>query len=390
MRRLISALATGAICALPAIASAGEVRIGLITSITGTQADSARQMLDGVNLALKQMGGKIAGLDAKLFVADDQEKPDIARQAADRMLESDKVDFIAGPVATNQVITVTQPVVDADKIMISTGAGPSVFTGAKCSPNFYSVSFENVSMGRVTGEAANGLGIKRIAIMAWNTPGARDLVEGFKSGFKGQVVFDTLTPTAQQDFAGEISRIRAAKPDGLYYFYPGSAGVNFAKQLAQFGANHEMKVITQYISMDRTMLSQVGDAADGMYVTVYYTESLDNPANKEFVAAFRAAYGHDPADYGAQGYDLIHLLESALTATKGDMSHPTALRHALEAAKFTSVRGPFSFNTNHFPIESYYLSQITKGAGESRTYKVQATYPEQKDTAGVNCHMPQS
>ena len=381
-------IAAAALMALPTLAWAGEVRIGIITSITGTQADSARQMLDGVNLALKQTGGKIAGLDAKLFVADDQEKPDIARQAVDRMLESDHVDFVAGPVATNQVISVTQPVVDADKIMISAGAGPSMFTGAKCNPNFYTITFENVTMGKVTGVAANDLGIKRVAIMAWNTPGARDLVNGFKQGFKGEVVFDNLTPTAQQDFAGEISRMRATKPDGLYYFYPGSAGVNFAKQLSQFGANREMKVVTQYISMDRSMLSQIGDAADGMYVTAYYIDTLDNPANQSFAPAFRQAYGHDPADYAAQGFDLVHLLDAALTMTGGDMSKPGPLRHALESAKFSSVRGPFTFNNNHFPIETYYLTKIVAGADNKRSYQVDRTYPDQKDTAGVDCHMP--
>jgi branched-chain amino acid transport system substrate-binding protein len=111
---------------------------------------------------------------------------------------------------------------------------------------------------------------------------------------------------------------------------------------------------------DQTILPGVGDAALGMFASTFWSESLGNPANQKFVADFETAYNRIPSPYAAQSYDAAMLIDAALKATGGSIANKDAFRNALRAANFQSVRGPFKFNTNHFPIQNYYLTQIGK------------------------------
>ena len=372
---------------LPGVVAAQEIRIGIVASQTGPQGVLVQELMNGYRLALKKLGGKIAGQDVKLFTADDQDKADLARQAAERMLESDRVQVVTGAITTNMVISLAGPVANEDGLLLSSGAGPAEFAGRKCLPQFFALGHENITYGTVTGEAANDLGIKRIALIAWNSPGGRDMVAGFKRGYKGEAALELYTPLQQLDFAGEIAQIRAAKPDGVFFFYPGALTVAFVKQLAQFGVLKEMKVLAQNIALDNANLAQIGEAATGVYVTTYYAPSLDNAANQEFVRDYLAAYDKLPGTFAALASDQPRLLDAALKPLGGKMTDKLAVQRALENVRFDSVRGPFAFNTNHFPIETYYLTQVGKRADGRLDFLPQRSYPERKDPFYSECKM---
>ena len=171
---------------------------------------------------------------------------------------------------------------------------------------------------------------------------------------------EVYTPLNQLDFAAELAQVRAAKPDALYIFYPGGLAVSFLKQFDQAGLKTSMALIGPSYSLDQTVLPAVGKAAVGAMASAFWTESLDNPANRAFTAAFKAEYRRSPSPYAAVAYDTARALGAALDRTGGNVADHEALRAALAKAPFESVRGSFRFGANQFPVQNYYLTEIVQ------------------------------
>ncbi|MGA8410730.1 MAG: ABC transporter substrate-binding protein, partial [Xanthobacteraceae bacterium] len=87
-------------------------------------------------------------------------------------------------------------------------------------------------------------------------------------------------------------------------------------------------------------------------------------------------------------YDAIKLLDSALKATRGDTSNKDALRAALKKADFKSIRGDFKFNSNHYPIQNFYLVKVAKRPdGKYQTEIVQKVFGDFADPYAADCPM---
>ena len=115
---------------------------------------------------------------------------------------------------------------------------------------------------------------------------------------------------------------------------------------------------------------------------------LDNPQNKQFVAAYEKAYNAVPGTYAFQAYDAASLIDSALKATKGATTDKNALRAALVKADFKSLRGAFRFNTNHYPIQDFYLVKVGKRPdGKYETEIVQKVFQNYADAHVADCKM---
>jgi branched-chain amino acid transport system substrate-binding protein len=136
------------------------------------------------------------------------------------------------------------------------------------------------------------------------------------------------------------------------------------------------------------MLPSLGDAADGVLSTSMWGETLDNPANRTFVAEHIKAHGHIPSLFAATGYDGALLIDAALKLTGGKVDDKNALIHALEVAQFPSVRGNFRFNTNHFPIQDYYLLRVGRNEkGEAVNQVVATVAKDVQDSYVHECAM---
>jgi branched-chain amino acid transport system substrate-binding protein len=359
---LAAALAVGlALTATPASAQ-NKVKIGLITTLSGPQAGTGREMVDGFNLALKHLGGKLGGAEAELITGDDQFKPDVGKSLAERMVQRDRVDIVTGVVFSNIMLAMSDTILKDRRgvFFINSNAGPSELAGKDCNPNFFSASWQNDGTHEAMGQNMQNAGIKRAYLMAPNYPAGKDALAGFKRFFKGEVVGEVYTQLGQTDYAAEIANLRAAKPDATYIFYPGGMGVAFIRQYQQAGLVQSTPLFGPSFSLDQTILPAIGDAALGVYASTFWSERLQNPANDKFVKDFEASYNRIPSPYAAQSYDSAMLIDSALKAAGGDISKKDQFRNALRAANFNSVRGPFKFNKNHFPIQNYYLTQIVK------------------------------
>lgn len=340
--------------------AADKVKIGFISTLSGPGGVIGVAIRDGFNLALKHNGGKVGGLPAEVFIEDDQQKPDVARQHAERMLKRDKVDVMTGIVFQNILQAVEQPVFQAQTYYVSTNTGPSDLAGEKCNPYFFAVSWVSDSYSEATGRNVNDKGYKKVFVIAPNYPGGIDVVNGFKRYYKGGYAGEVYTKLGQLDYAVELSQLRAAKPDAVFFFLPGGMGVNFLKQYQQAGLDKEVPLFGTGWSFDQDTLAAVGEPTLGALNAAHWNLDLDNPQNKRFVADFEKEYGRLPNEYASQGYDAMMLIDAAVRDVKGNIEDKAAFGKALLAANFKSVRGAFRFNRNHFPVQNYYLRQVVK------------------------------
>src|SRR5215471_12096971 len=387
--KCIGFLVTAALSALaltPAQAQ-DKLKIGIITTLTGPPAVLGGQLRNGFQLAVKTLGGKLGGREAEIIVADDELKPDVAVSKVKAFVERDKVDFVVGPIFSNIMQAILKPVADADTILISPNAGTSNFAGKECNPNLFVTSYQNDQVHEVLGKYAQDSGIKKVFLIAPNYQAGKDSLNGFKHYFKGEILDEVYVPLGQLDYQAELTRIAAAQPDATFVFLPGGMGVNFVKQFRQAGLADKIKFLSAF-TVDEGTLPAQQDAALGFFGGANWAPNLDNPQNKAFVAAYEKEYNAVPATYAFQAYDAALLIDSALKATKGDTSNKAALRAALAKADFKSLRGAFRFNTNHYPIQDFYLVKVAKRPdGRFQTEIAQKVFSDYSDPHVKDCQM---
>lgn len=365
------------------------VKIGFLSTFSGPGGQLGQELLDGFKLGLEQSGNKIGGRPVELIQGDDQAKPDVARQAADKMIERDKIQILTGINFSNVMLSVAKPALDAGAFIVSVNAGPSQYAGAQCHPRFFVASFQNDTAPEAMGVLLQKRGVKRMYLMAPNYPAGKDFLAGFKRFYKGEIAGEVYTSFGQLDYAAEIAQVRAAKPDGVFFFYPGGMGINFVKQYAQAGLKESTPLYGPSFSLDQTVLPAIGDASVGAFASAFWTETFDNPQSKKFASDFEAKYGRIPSPNAAAAYDTARLLDSAATSIGGKIEDKKAFTKALENVKFESLRGNFKFNTNHYPVQDFYLAEITKDAKNRPIMSLREKIDTAHEDAYVkDCKMP--
>ncbi|MEW9807787.1 ABC transporter substrate-binding protein [Mesorhizobium marinum] len=378
MKTSFAATAIALALGMSSAAFAEPVKVGMITTLSGGGAGLGVDARDGFMLALKLSGTK----DIEVVTEDDAMKPELAVQIADKMIQSDKVDVLTGIIWSNLAMAVVPNAVAQGKFYISVNAGPSPLAGAKCDKNYFNVAYQNDNFHEAAGNYAETQGIKKMFILAPNYPAGTDSLNGFKRYYKGELVGEVYTKLGQTDYAAEIAQIRASGAESVFFFLPGGMGIAFMKQYAQSGVG--IPVMGPGFSFSQDVLAAIGDAALGAKNTASWSPDLDNPKNKEFVAAFKAEYNRLPSTYAAQAFDTGTLLAAA--AAKADVKDADAFRAALAAADFDSVRGKFKFNTNHHPIQDFYVREVIKDGDGVLTNKIIATsFTDHQDAYAAEC-----
>ena len=377
MKKLISMLALSTVIALPVFADDHKAKVGMITTLSGGGSGLGIDVRDGFLLALK------GNDNIEVVIEDDQRKPDIAVQLADKMIQSEKVDILTGIIWSNLAMAVVPAAVNQGKIYLSPNAGPSALAGAGCHENYFNVAWQNDNLHEAAGGYANSEGYKNSFIMAPNYPAGKDALTGYKRFYEGELAGEIYTKLGQKDYAAEIAQIRASGADSVFFFLPGGMGIGFMKQFAQSGI--DLPVVGPAFSFDQGILQAVGAAAMGVKNTSQWSKDLTNDANVKFVADFQAEYGRLPSLYASQGYDTANLLASALDSA--GINDQDAFRSALKKADFASTRGDFGFDTNNHPIQDIYVREVIK-EGDVFTNKIIATGLKSRSNAYVDeCKM---
>jgi branched-chain amino acid transport system substrate-binding protein len=371
----------------PALAQQKSVKIGFITTLSGPLGVIGKHMQDAVELALDHSGRKVGGLEVQMVYGDDQVKPDVGVQVAEQMLKRDQVDIMAGVIWSNVMMAVVPVITGANKIMVGTNAGASPLAGSQCNELYFSTSWNNDQSPEALGKFLQDQKIDGLYVMAPNYQAGKDMVAGLKRYYKGSIVDEVYTKLGQQDYQAEITQLRSKNPKAVFVFYPGGMGIQFIRQYVQAGLRERIPLYSVF-TVDQTTIPALKDAAIGQYEAGFWSPDVKNPVNDKFVNDFRKKYGYTPSNYAAQSYDGIMLIDSAVRAVNGNVKDNKAMVAAMRKADFKSVRGPFTFNNNHHPIQPFYLFKATKGGPDGVEMKIeQKVFDKHQDSYHQDCKM---
>jgi branched-chain amino acid transport system substrate-binding protein len=386
-------LVAGALAAMLAFAPPAtaqqKLKIGFITTLSGPQGIIGKHMRDSVEMALDHLGRKVGGLPTEVIYGDDQFKPDVGVQVAQQMLQRDNVDIMAGIIWSNVMLATVPVVTGAGKIMVGTNAGASPLAGAQCNELYFSTSWNNDQSPEAMGKYLQDTGIKELYVLAPNYQAGKDMVSGLKRYYKGNIVEELYTKMGQLDYQAEITALRAKNPKAVFIFYPGGMGIQFIRQYVQAGLRDQIPLYSVF-TVDETTIPALKDAAVGQFEARFWSADIKVPASQKYVADFRKKYGYTPSFYGAQSYDGIMLIDSAVKAVKGNVKDTKAMVAALRKADYDSIRGRYKFNNNHHPIQDFYLLRAVKdgGAPEGVAMHIEKkVFEDHKDAYYKDCKM---
>ncbi|HEY4373329.1 MAG TPA: ABC transporter substrate-binding protein [Burkholderiales bacterium] len=369
----------------PAAMAQTPVKIGFVATLSGPAGALGQDQYDAFMMVVERNGGKLGGVPVQVLKEDDQLKPDVGVQIIQKFVEKDKTAIVTGVTFSNVMMAMSKPLAEGGVLFVGSNAGPAPLAGPACNANFFFTSWQNDMQAEVMGKYATDKGYKKVYGMAPNYQAGKDFVAGFKRFYKGQIAGEVYTTLNQPDYSAEISQIAAAKPDAVYVFYPGGMGVNFVKQYKQAGLLGKIPLLSTSTT-DGATLPALKDTALGVVSGTFWGPDFDNAASKTFVEQFERKFNRIPSQYAAQSYDAAVLLDVAMAKVKGNVNDKAALRAAVRSADFKSVRGPFTFNNNGFPIQNMYAFVVAKDArGRVNLKTIAQPITAQRDSYADKC-----
>jgi branched-chain amino acid transport system substrate-binding protein len=347
-----------------AIGQKAKVRVGLLLPYTGTYAALGHNITDAMKLGFAAAGNKLGGREIELVQVDSEADPAKATANTNKLIVGEKVDFLTGPVHSGVAMAMVKIAREEGTITIVSNAGANAVTREMCGLNIFRTSFSNWQVCYPMGVEMARRGIKRAVSVTWNYAAGKEMIGAFREGFEksgGTVFKEMLVPFPNVEFQANLTEIAALKPDAVFAFFAGGGAVKFVKDYAESGLKARVPLYGAGFLTDGTLRAQ-GAAAEGVYTTLHYADSLDIQANKRFRDSFKKATGRDADVYAVQGYDTAQLLIEAMDKVKGDTKATKALIEAMKAVRFdNSPRGAWAFSKSNNPVQDVYLRQVKDG-----------------------------
>src|ERR1700674_1922834 len=359
-------LATGGLSLFPELVpSAARARdalkIGVILPASGVYTQLGDEITKGMRLYFDQMRNKAGGRDIQVIAENESSDPSVAVTKATKLIQSDKVDLLAGIVATPAAYAIRDLVHSTQTVLVVANAGGNALTRARKSPYIFRTSFTAWQFGFPLGKWVADHLTKSVYIIAADYAYGHESVNGFKESYTaagGKIIDELYPPLGSPDFSSYIAKISAARPEVLFGFLAGSDGTIFLNQFKQYGLAGRVKLAVIGDMVEENTLAQVGDAALGARSTLHWALLMNNQANKDFVKGFTIKYGTDPSVYAMRGFDTARVIVDAVNALEGDTSDKKKFVAALESVKFDSPRGRFEFDpVTHNVIQDVYLRE---------------------------------
>lgn len=364
-----------------------EIRVGMVSTMTTSAGAGGEATRQGIDLAIEKLGGKLGGIPVRMFYEDDALQPELGKQKTEKLILEDKVDFLVGYNYSNVLLAAFKPAMDSKTFLLSI-SGPQQLAGNLCAPYFFGVRDQNGQAPRAVGQVLNKRGIKTLYTLAPNYAAGKDMIEGVTGTFKGKIVGQDLTKwPAQLDFAAEIAKIRAAKPEAVFVFLPPQHAIQFMAQYTRAGLKGVIPIYSTY-TFDGLTLPTIGADAVGSLMSLIWAVNLENPVNKEFVTAYLRKYGKEPSSFSAHAYDAMLLIDAAVKNVKGELDDKEKVRVALKAGTETT-RGKIHFGNNQFPIQDYYLIEVKAGGagGMASARSIEKIEANVQDIYAKSCPM---
>jgi branched-chain amino acid transport system substrate-binding protein len=345
----VSAAVLAAVVAWTAGAAAEEVKVGIITSISGPFSIWGKEYKEGIDLFMDKVGGKAGNNSMSIIYRDiGGQNPPRSRQLAQELVLREKVAVLGGHELTPNVLAVIDVINQAKIPFVIFNTGTAAVTDK--SPFFVRPTFTNWTTFYTVARYAGMTGTKKcVAVVADYAPG-QDAAVAAAEGLKregGEVVANIKVPLDATDFSSYLQRIKDAAPQCAIVFMPqGPMSVAFVKAYIDRGLLKDGIKFFGQSETDETDLPAIGDGAIGMITSMPYTPSLDNPENKAFVAAFTKKYGAGqgpPTNITVAAYDGMQVIQKMAETVNGAIDGQKEI-DAVKGMKWLSPRGPVSID----------------------------------------------
>jgi branched-chain amino acid transport system substrate-binding protein len=352
----------------PAAAATGEpIKIGFDEGFTGFMAVDADMTDKGIQLALEQLGNQIAGRPVEYIKADNGSDPVQAVDKARQLVESDKIDVMIGPIFSPANAAVTD-------YLAKNGGIPSISIYGQPIDNMKTangLSFVPSGLfsfaGYMTGKyAAEEMGWKTANCINYEDTAGRQLQEGFNHGFEeagGKILSTQFVPIDAVDFSSYLTSLKDA--DCTYWWIFGNGAAPFVKQYKDYGLTAPL-ITAMASNLTEPQLADLGEAALGLIGGEFYTPEIDNPLNKEFVAAYNEMYdGEYPTMQSFGAWLAVNLFAGAVEANGGDTT-PAKLIEAMSTVTIDTPAGPYKmseYEDMYVGTGSYFMME-TKQVGD--------------------------
>jgi len=363
-RRIFLAGAGAALAApfpAPAILAqaVAPIRIGIVNTFSGVLGYSGDDNLKGMQLYLDSLGWTIAGRKIELVREDDQANPQVGLQKVKKLIESDKVDLLMGPQVSAVAFALLNYIKESRAFLIVHGAGADALTWQRI-PYLFRTTLTSWQIAHPMGVWVHDRQGDEIVLLATDFAAGHDVLRVFKGSYvasRGKVLKELYPPLGTNDFGPYLAEIRALNPPVTYCWFGGTDAVRFVQQYREFGIKAKLVGFASLI--DSTTLAAQGQAALGVVTSTIYTDALDNPSNRKFVAEYRERYKDYPNLYSEYGYTAALVLDAAITAAGGNVADKDRLAEAMAHVRFDAPRGPFRFDPEvHHPIQNVYICEV--------------------------------
>jgi branched-chain amino acid transport system substrate-binding protein len=350
-------------------AQGGPLKIGLVLPYSGVYQVLGESITQGMELVFAREGNKVAGRDVQLIKEDDEMQPPVGLRKTDKLIESDKVDILTGPVHSGILMGMRDKVHNSKTILIVSNAGADAIARERCSRWIFRTSFSNWQPNQPMGGWVAKNVSKEVFITAPNYQAGKDQLNAFKETFVpagGKLVGEEYPKLGETDYAPLLTKIRQSGAKAVYAFFSGTDAVNFVKQYDQFGLKGQVKLTGAGFLTEPDVLPAQGRSALGTITGHFYTPQLDSAVNKKFVADFKAKFaGKSPDGFACQGYDTAEVIVRAVKAVNGNTQDKDKLVAALEKVEFDSPRGRFRFDPKtHNVIQPFiYVREVKEVSG---------------------------
>jgi ABC-type branched-subunit amino acid transport system substrate-binding protein len=369
----------------------GTLKIGVLAPVTGFMAGHGIGIRDGAKLAAAEINaaGGILDRQIELVIEDGKSDPAVNTEKAKQLIGRNGVDVLMGTgssaetlaavtVATQNKVPFIYSIDGENKTCApgdAASVNPYVFAAGP-TPEMLLASFLPAMM-KAHGKRIYYVGSDYVFPRSLNAVATKITREE-----GGTVLADNYLPTETTDYAPEIRKVLAAKPDILFLALPGSAGITFVKQARQFGVFEQMTV-TGSATFDTEAYGAIGKLSTGVLVVNRYSELLENEANAKFVKAFREAYPdfNDPIGptAAAGAYGTVYAFKAAIE--KAGSTDADAIVEALEGLTLDLPQGQVTVNPEtHVFDQPLYVMEIREG-----NYQVVQDLGVQRHPGFVGC-----
>jgi branched-chain amino acid transport system substrate-binding protein len=350
-------------------AQGAPVKIGLVLPYTGVYAVLGESITQAMELVFARENWTVAGRKIEMIKEDDEMKPPVGIRKTEKLIDSDKVDILTGPVHSGILMGMRDKVHSSKTILIVSNAGADAISRERCSRWIFRTSFSNWQPCQPMGGWVAKNVSKEVFLTAPNYQAGKDMMGAFKETFLaagGKVVDEDYPKLGETDYAPYLTKIRQSKAKAVFAFFSGTDAVNFVKQYDQFGLKQSVKLTGAGFLTEPDVLPAQGQSALGVITGHFYTPVLDNPTNQRFVKDFREKFGGKmPDGFACQGYDTAEVIVRALKAVNGNTQDKDKLVDAIAKTEFDSPRGRFRFDPKtHNVIQPFiYVREVKETPG---------------------------